>query len=151
MNDKLSLDRLEKLHPKVKKVFQKFIEEAELYFNITLRISQGVRTIEEQNSLYALGRTVKGKKVTNAVGGKSYHNYCLAIDLVELKGSQVNWDFDYSKLAPIAAKHNIEWGGHFKTILDRPHFQITLGYSINQLYDMWLKNDFIAGTKFLDL
>lgn len=150
MNDKLSIDRLEKLHPKVKKVFQKFIEEAELYFNITLRISQGVRTIEEQNALYALGRTVKGKKVTNAVGGKSYHNYCLAIDVVQLVGSQVNWDFDYSKLKLFAHKYNIEWGGDWQ-FQDKPHFQITLGYTINELFEKYNKKDFIPGTQFLNL
>ncbi len=136
MKDKLSIDRLNKLHPKVRGTFRMFIESAETELGVTLRISQGLRTIAEQDALYAQGRTVKGKIVTNAKGGSSYHNYGLAIDLVEMKGNTVNWDFDYKLLEPIAARYGIAWGGNFKSIVDKPHFEITFGYKPSQLKDI---------------
>jgi LAS superfamily LD-carboxypeptidase LdcB len=133
MKDKISIDRLNKLHPTVRNTFRMFIEDAERDLNITLRITQGLRTIAEQNALYAQGRTTKGKIVTNAKGGSSYHNYGLAIDVVEMKGNTANWDFDYSLLKPIADKHGIVWGGTFKSIIDKPHFEISKGYKPSQL------------------
>ena len=41
--------------------------------------------MEEQAALYKIGRSVKGKIVTNARPGESYHNYGLAFDWVPLK------------------------------------------------------------------
>lgn len=74
--DTISLQRIEKLHP----ILRKELKEAYLDINMSLptgvrlRISQGVRTIAEQDALYAQGRTTKGKIVTQARGGDSYHN-----------------------------------------------------------------------------
>lgn len=90
MKDQISIDRIKKLHPEAISLFQRFIEEAEDTLNITLRITQGLRTFEEQNALYAQGRTKPGSKVTNAKAGQSFHNYGQAIDLVELKGNDAN-------------------------------------------------------------
>jgi len=132
MKDKISIDRINKLHPKVRSAFKMFVESAEAELNITLRVTYGLRTIAEQNALYAQGRTTAGKIVTNAKGGQSYHNYGLAIDVVEMKGNTANWNFDYSLLKPIADKHGIVWGGTWKFV-DKPHFQIDLGFSISQL------------------
>ena len=59
----------------------------------------GRRTMEEQAALYKIGRSVKGKIVTNARPGESYHNYGLAFDWVPLKPAPkdptmlvVDWD-----------------------------------------------------------
>ncbi|MED0738884.1 M15 family metallopeptidase, partial [Aneurinibacillus thermoaerophilus] len=61
---------------------------------IYVLITQGYRSIAEQNELYAQGRTKPGKIVTNAKGGTSYHNYGLALDfaLYTPDGKQVVWD-----------------------------------------------------------
>lgn len=45
-----------------------------------IRVTSGFRSIEEQNKLYAQGRTTKGKIVTNAKGGESMHQYGIAFD-----------------------------------------------------------------------
>jgi len=45
-------------------------------------ITEGFRSFEEQNRLYAQGRTTRGDIVTHARGGDSYHNYGLACDIV---------------------------------------------------------------------
>lgn len=151
MRDKLSEARIEQLHPKVRAIFKTFIEEAEESLNVTLRIVQGMRTIAEQNELYAQGRTKPGKKVTNAKGGTSYHNYGLAIDLVEIKNGQANWNFRYNLLKPFAKKYNLVWGGEFKTILDRPHFELTFGNHWKVLLKKVEVKDFISGTTFVNL
>jgi len=127
MKDPLSIQRIATTHPLVRDTFTKFIDAAESELNITLRVTHALRTIAEQNALYAQGRTTAGKIVTNAKGGQSFHNVGTAIDVVELVGKTVNWNFDYSKLKPIADRFGIEWGGTWKFV-DKPHFQITFGY-----------------------
>lgn len=133
MKDPISIARVKLLHPAIREDVTNFITEAETALNVTLRIVQGLRTISEQNALYAQGRTVKGPKVTNAKGGSSYHNYGLAIDLVEMKSGKANWNFNYKALLPFANKYGFAWGGHFKSIVDKPHFEKTFGYTWKQL------------------
>lgn len=133
LRDNLSIERIQKLHPKVRDTFTSFIICAETTLNTTLRVTQGYRTIAEQNALYAQGRTGNGRIVTNAKGGQSYHNYGLAIDLVELVNGQPNWAFDYGKLQKMAVDMGIVWGGTFKSIVDKPHFEISFGYKPSQL------------------
>lgn len=151
MKDQISIDRIKKLHPDAIGLFQRFIEEAENTLDITLRVTQGLRTFEEQNELYAQGRTKPGSKVTNAKGGQSFHNYGISVDLVEMKNGQPNWNFDFKKLKPIAEKYGIEWGGDFKSIVDKPHFQLSFGYTWQQLLEKYNKKEFIPGTKFVKL
>ncbi len=128
MKDNISIQRITTLHPLVRDTFTKFIDAAESELNITLRVTHALRTIAEQNALYAQGRTTAGKIVTNAKGGQSFHNYGLAIDVVEMINGKPNWEFDFAKLKPIADRFGIVWGGTFKSIIDRPHFEISFGY-----------------------
>lgn len=65
--------------------------EVESKHGIKLRVAQATRTIAQQNALYAQGRTAPGRIVTNAKGGESYHNYGLAIDVIEIKNGKTNW------------------------------------------------------------
>ena len=52
----------------------------------------GLRNMEEQTALYAIGRSAPGKIVTKARAGESFHNYGLAFDWVPLKISPKNPD-----------------------------------------------------------
>jgi LAS superfamily LD-carboxypeptidase LdcB len=131
--DKVSNKRILKLNPKIQTHVINFINDVEKELGIKLRITQGLRTIDEQNALYAIGRTVEGEKVTNAKGGESYHNYGLAIDIAEVKNAKVTWDSDFDSIAKIGIKHGFEWGGNFKSIIDKPHFQMTFDLSIKDL------------------
>lgn len=94
--DSVSLERINKLHP----ILRNEVRELYLDINFTLpkglrlRISQGLRTISEQDALYSQGRTTKGKIVTNAKGGQSYHNYGLAFDFVLLYDRDNNGTFE---------------------------------------------------------
>lgn len=93
--DKHTKQRISKLHPSVRDEVTRIIEEcdSELTGKAKIRITDGYRTIEEQNLLYAKGRTALGKKVTNAKGGQSIHNYGFAVDMcLIIDGKTASWD-----------------------------------------------------------
>ncbi|MCY1491373.1 Peptidoglycan L-alanyl-D-glutamate endopeptidase CwlK precursor [compost metagenome] len=133
--DKYTKQRIAQLHPSVREEVTKIIEECDsaLTARAKVRITQGLRTFEEQDILYAQGRTNPGKKVTNAKGGQSIHNYGFAVDIcLIIDGKTASWDtakdWDNDKIADwyecvkIFAKHGWEWGGNWKTFKDMPHF-----------------------------
>lgn len=151
MKDALSISRVSALHPAIRREAAGFITDAEDALGITLRITQGLRTIDEQNALYAQGRTKPGKIVTKARGGQSYHNYGLAIDLVEMIDGQPNWNFKYEKLLPYAMKYGFSWGGNFKSIPDKPHFEKTFGLSWQELLKRNSERKFLPETKYVAL
>lgn len=139
--DQITKDRIKLLHPRIRDEVTDLINEANRVTGkeITIRIVQGYRSIAEQDALYAMGRTKPGKIVTNAKGGRSFHNYGLAIDfafLVKDKGA-ISWDIkkdwdcdmisDWLEVVQIFIKAGWTWGGNFKSIKDNPHFEKTFG------------------------
>lgn len=163
MADTISLERLEKLHPSIREEAKKILAEVEAHLTgkADIRITQALRTIEEQDLLYAQGRTKPGKIVTNARGGSSYHNYGLAVDFTLLVGGQISWDMktdwdgdkvaDWMEVVNIFQKYGWEWGGNWKTLKDYPHFQKTFGYSISELRRKHNNKEFIKGTTYVTL
>ena len=131
--DKHTNRRIEKLHPKIKCKSYDFINKVEKKLGIKLRVVQGLRTFSEQNALYAKGRTVPGKKVTWVKGGYSFHNYGLAIDVVEIKNGKANWNTKWKQIAVIGKSFGFIWGGDWEKTPDKPHFQMTFGYSTKSL------------------
>lgn len=134
--DKVTLDRIEKLHPLVREEARQIIRECDeaLSGRAKVRITQGLRSFEEQEKLYAIGRITSGKKVTNAKAGQSIHNYGLAVDIcLMIDGKIVSWDTakdwdndgvaDWYECVKIFAKHGWDWGGNWKTFKDLPHFE----------------------------
>jgi len=138
-----SASRLEGLHPVVKQKAEQLIDEA-YKAGVPILITQGFRSIEYQNQLYAQGRSKPGPIVTNAKGGRSFHNYGLAIDFALLMpdGKNVSWDTardadkdgqrDWFEIAGIGKKLGFEWGGDWERFIDMPHFQMTFGLTIDQ-------------------
>lgn len=100
---------------------------------IKVILTAGFRSIAEQNDLYAKGRTKPGKKVTNARGGDSWHNWGLAADYVFVINGKVTWDGPWATFGKIARECGLEWGGDFKSIVDRPHVQWTQGKTLAQM------------------
>jgi peptidoglycan L-alanyl-D-glutamate endopeptidase CwlK len=152
MRDKVSEQRVALLHPSVRAEVKKLIEQAELGFpaSMAVRIVQGLRTIKEQNDLYAQGRTKPGKIVTNAKGGSSFHNYGLAIDFAILTDKDGNgtfedlsWDIkrdndkdgtaDWLEVVKAFEASGWEWGGKWSSIKDYPHLQKTFGFTWREL------------------
>ena len=127
--------KLKGVHPVVATKARQLIEQA-YKERINVIITQGLRTVEEQNELYAQGRTKPGKIVTNAKGGYSYHNFGLAFDFAILKDDgSVNWNVDekWKRVGAIGKSLGLEWGGDWTSFKDYPHFQYTFGLSLAQL------------------
>lgn len=124
MSDK---ERLARLQPDFAALIVKLMDAVKAR-GYELMITQDLRTFEEQNALYAKGRTKGGPKVTNAIGGQSMHNYGLAVDFAlkeRVNGS--HWPEKHPVWATIgeeAKKLGLEWGGEWKTLVDKPHVQV---------------------------
>jgi hypothetical protein len=98
----------------------------------TFKITSGTRTFTEQAALYAKGRTAPGPKVTNAKPGSSWHNFGLAYDLTLFQGDKNPvWEHPaYAVAGRIGKELGLRWGGDFKSIVDRPHFERPIGLSL---------------------
>lgn len=151
MEDKITLDRIKLLHPKLRDEAIEIYKEIQqaLKGRAICRFAHTLRTFEEQNALYAQGRTKAGKIVTNAKGGESMHNFGIAIDIVllvdkdkngtfESASWETNVDFDgdgvsdWMEVVKIFKLYGWEWGGDWK-FTDMPHFQKTFGKSVKDL------------------
>lgn len=88
------------------------------------------RNKKEQDELYSIGRTVKGKKVTNARGGESPHNYnpSFAFDIAFVNiQRKLDWSISlFEDFAGIIKEvsNEVIWGGDFRSFKDRPHFEL---------------------------
>jgi len=92
---------------------------------IQIKIISGLRTYDEQNALYAQGRTAPGSKVTNARGGYSNHNFGIAFDIGVFEGTRYLPESPKYKAAGVLGMElGLEWGGNWKTLVDQPHFQL---------------------------
>lgn len=118
-----------KMQPLVERRVVSIIADMER-FGLPVRLVQGYRSIEEQNKLYAQGRTTAGTIVTNAKGGESFHNYGVAVDFVFRKSGYNATDAQWNLLGDTLKKYGFEWGGDWKGFVDKPHGQLTLGYSL---------------------
>lgn len=74
---------LESLHPIVRAKVVALLERAQVK-GVRLLVTAAYRSIEEQDELYAQGRTKPGHIVTDARGGSSAHNFAMAVDVVPL-------------------------------------------------------------------
>lgn len=121
---------LNDLQPLVKRQAKAIIDDMAMLGH-EVRITEGYRTKERQEALYAQGRTTPGRIVTNARAGESLHNYGVAVDFVFRKDG-----YDASKelwetLGAIGEQHGFRWGGRWQEFIDRPHFELTLGYDLD--------------------
>ncbi|QUY40351.1 peptidoglycan-binding protein [Acaryochloris marina] len=137
--DDVTQERITTLHPTMQDEVIRFINRVDAELGIELRVTDAFRTFEEQDQLYQQGRNGNaGGIVTNAEGGESYHNYGLAVDVVEIKDGQANYGGDYwSQIAEIGKSEGLEWGGDFNNFVDQPHFQLTYDRSPGQLNELY--------------
>lgn len=115
-------------------------EKAELLLSktsaigINLLITCTYRSNEEQADLYAIGRTAKGKIVTNALPGESKHNNMeggapasLAFDVVPLVAGKPMWDASnpvWQVVGSLGESVGLKWAGRWKRMREYPHFEI---------------------------
>jgi peptidoglycan L-alanyl-D-glutamate endopeptidase CwlK len=100
---------------------------------IKVVLTWGYRSIEDQNKLYAKGRTDQGSIVTNAYGGYSWHNFGLAADYAFVVNGKVTWSGPWDVFGKIAKECGLEWGGSWTKFKDRPHVQWTGGRTLAQM------------------
>ena len=135
------------LHPKLVDALSATITEAKAR-GLQVAIHSGLRTAEEQDKLYALGRTVPNPDgiITNAQAYESWHNLGLAADVV-FKDQKGNWTWDkmppifktpeglwrwikngnnqWEQLGQVGTMFNLSWGGYWEKVKpDFPHFEM---------------------------
>jgi len=125
---------VEDLHPKVADLCHQFIDKCK-YAGIDVLITSTYRDNESQNAIYAQGRTTPGKKVTNAKGGQSFHNYRIAFDFCPIVGGKAQWNdtATFNRCGEIAESLGLEWAGHWKTFKELAHCQYTGGLTLKDL------------------
>jgi len=93
---------------------------------IELAIVESYRTHSKQNEYKSMG-----KNYTRSGGGKSKHQYGLAIDVVPVIDSVAQWDNAklWRKVGIIGEQLGLNWGGRWKSLYDPGHFEWTGGLS----------------------
>lgn len=127
--------KIESLDPSIQSYARDFLNAAS-GAGISLVITDGYRSLDEQARLYAQGRTAPGPIVTHAPPGSSWHNFGLAFDVAVLHDGKATWPNDlalWQRIGDLGKSVGLEWGGDFPTKeTDRPHFQRPAGLTLAQ-------------------
>ena len=139
---------IQSLQPKAQRRARQFLTEVSAKLGVdglVFKIISGTRTYEEQNDLFAHGRTKPGPIVSRARGGQSNHNFGVAWDIgIFRNGEYIPESNLYQKAGAIGKAQGLEWGGDWKSIQDEPHFQ---AIAEAQLADT--RSSFEAGISFI--
>lgn len=120
------------LHPRLQALATELKDRCEEQ-GIKILFSECIRTKEEQDALYAQGRTTPGNTVTNAKGStySSQHQWGIAVDFyldmdVDGDGQKTDDAFNtstglFERVGTIALSIGLGWGGTWKSFQDRPH------------------------------
>lgn len=134
MDDKITIDRINKAHPKIRQELLSLYNKCNsaLPKGVRLRFAYVFRSPEEQHNLF-----LQKPKVTNADSWQSIHNYGLAFDIVLLYDKNndgtfetASWDNNehWKEVVTFFKSKGYEWGGDWKKFKDAPHFQKTFGF-----------------------
>jgi peptidoglycan L-alanyl-D-glutamate endopeptidase CwlK len=85
-----------------------------------------LRSLDEQQALYAQGRTAPGRIVTYARAGSSAHNFGLALDFVPLVGGKAEWRAPsprWEQAIQIAEAFGMESASKWQRFKEWPHLQ----------------------------
>jgi peptidoglycan L-alanyl-D-glutamate endopeptidase CwlK len=122
--DARSEENIATLQPRVQPFARALVHKAAAA-GITIKIISGFRTFDQQETLYAQGRTTKGRIVTHAHGGHSNHNFGIAFDVGVFDGAlYLPESTKYAVVGALGMSLGLEWGGSWKTLHDEPHFQL---------------------------
>lgn len=134
--NKRTIDSISNLDAELQKIATEFVDTVKNDLGMSLTITDGFRSYEQQDRLYCQGRqsdpycrkkglNIPGKIVTRAKGGESNHNTGMAFDVYFQKQ---DGSVDLSKeitpeVAQIAKDLGLSWGGDWKN-KDYPHFEL---------------------------
>lgn len=135
---KSSREKLKGVHPDLVKFAEMLLDMS----GYDLGISEGVRTLERQQELYAQGRTKPGCIVTNVDGIKYKSNHQIqsdgyghALDIfvynengrVDYRNTTMNYIGALGKMISFCYFNgNIQWGGDWTSPVDKPHWELIL-------------------------
>lgn len=118
---------IKQLHPQL----QLKIAELQLLCKkkgLNIGIGECLRTVAEQDALYAQGRTKPGLKVTNAKGStySSQHQWGIAFDFYrnDGKGAYNEAGDFFGRVGALAKQIGLGWGGDWKSPVDKPHIYL---------------------------
>lgn len=115
---------IKQLHPQLQTKIKQLIQLCAAQ-GLIIGISECLRTVAEQDTLYAQGRTAPGNVVTNAKGStfSSQHQWGVAFDFYRNEGTGAfNEDGHFfEKVGVIAKSIGLGWGGDWTSPKDRPH------------------------------
>ena len=113
---------INRCHPRLIELSKKLISACRGQ-GLIIGIGESFRTKEEQDALYAKGRTAPGNIVTNAKGSSysSHHQWGTAFDIYRNDGKGVYTDGDgfFAKVGKIGKSIGLEWGGDWKSPVDK--------------------------------
>jgi len=148
--DLVSEQRLGEVHPKLANLIRMMAHQLALE-NITIRVTQGLRTWEEQDGLYAQGRSAPGSVVTNCPGGHSWHNFGLAVDAAILEDTNaIDWNPSHpawGRMVSLGSNLGLTSGAQWRTFKDFPHFQLTGIFPVNpdeHVRDLYARGGIVA-------
>ncbi|MBK6006411.1 M15 family metallopeptidase [Ramlibacter ginsenosidimutans] len=122
--DERSERNIATLLPEVQPMARMLVQKAAAN-GIDIRVISGLRSYEEQDALYAQGRTAPGNIVTKARGGYSNHNFGIAFDVGVFSGSKYLPESPkYKAVGVLGQELGLEWGGSWTSLVDEPHFQL---------------------------
>ena len=133
-----SIDSLKGVHPRLTILMGVALQDSPVDFTIT----DGVRTTEQQQKLYAQGRSAPGPIVTNLKGvGNELSKHQIqadgqghAVDLYPYVNGKIQTDdkknlrtiADHIKATAKRLGYNITWGGDWTNPVDMPHFELKI-------------------------
>lgn len=120
---------LEALHPFFRDKVRQLIDRCKAQ-GIHLAVVETYRTHAKQNEYRSMGR-----RYTNSTGGRSKHQYGLAVDVVPLVKGVAVWDnvLLWKRIGVIGEKLGMRWGGRWRKPYDPGHFEWTGGLTSNHL------------------
>jgi peptidoglycan L-alanyl-D-glutamate endopeptidase CwlK len=143
---KRTVENLAGLNKKFKTRVESFLVEIAPILEenkVSIEVLSGLRSWQQQASLYASGRTRPGPILTKARPGSSWHNYGLAVDFGLFAGGKyldqsapTRAAKIYKQIAAAWMKNGGEWAGTWKSFPEDCHFQWTNGKTLSQL--RWL-------------
>lgn len=149
---------IKQLHPNLQKKIAQ-LQDLCKKNGITIGISECLRTTEEQDALYAKGRAVAGAIVTNCKGStySSMHQWGVAFDfylIMDVDGDGKTSDdaFNnatklFNKVGKLGQSIGLEWGGAWKSHVDKPHFQLPdWGSTATKLKQQYVTPEKFMGT-----
>jgi D-alanyl-D-alanine carboxypeptidase. len=121
---------LNALHPAFRDKVTELIRLCRLK-GIEVAVVETFRTHAKQNEYKGMG----GGTYTNSVGGRSKHQYGLAVDIVPIVNGKPQWKNQtlWRKVGVIGESLGLRWGGRWKRPYDPAHFEWSGGLTSKQL------------------